>query len=71
VRGSKAEDATFSADDDLRGATNLIDGLSNAHAAEHFAAEREIICRLIGSTNQTETVPANFENRAQRFRDEA
>jgi len=37
---------------------------SVAGAADHFAAEREIIIKLIGSANQVEAIPANFENRA-------
>jgi len=43
--------------------------LSNADAADHFAAEREIIFKLIGSANQLEAITANFENRAPKFRD--
>ena len=37
--------------------------------ADHFAAEREIIFKLIGSANQVEAITANFENRAPGFRD--
>jgi hypothetical protein len=47
----------------------LINRLSNAGAAEHFAAEREIIFKLIGSPNQMEAITANIENRAPKFRD--
>ena len=53
----------------VRGAKRLINRLSNAGAAEHFAAEREIIFKLIGSPNQVEAITANFENRAPRFAD--
>ena len=55
--------------DAVRGAKKLINRLSNAGAAEHFAAEREIIFKLIGSPNQVEAISANFENRAPQFRD--
>ena len=55
--------------DAVRGAKKLINRLSNAGAAEHFAAEREIIFKLIGSANQVEAITANFENRAPQFRD--
>jgi len=37
--------------------------------ADHFAAEREIIFKLIGSANQVEAITANFEKRAPKFRD--
>lgn len=53
----------------VRGAKQLINRLSNAGAAEHFAAEREIIFKLIGSPNQVEAITANFENRAPVFGD--
>jgi enoyl-CoA hydratase/carnithine racemase len=55
--------------DAVRGAKQLINRLSNAGAAEHFAAEREIIFKLIGSPNQVEAITANFENRAPVFGD--
>ena len=55
--------------DAVRGAKRLINRLSNAGAAEHFAAEREIIFKLIGSPNQVEAITANFENRAPVFGD--
>ena len=55
--------------DAVRGAKKLINRLSNTGAAEHFAAEREIIFKLIGSANQVEAITANFENRAPVFRD--
>jgi enoyl-CoA hydratase/carnithine racemase len=55
--------------DAVRGAKRLINRLSNAGAAEHFAAEREIIYTLIGSPNQVEAITANFENRAPKFTD--
>jgi enoyl-CoA hydratase/carnithine racemase len=53
----------------VRGAKQLINRLSNAGAAEHFAAEREIIFGLIGKPHQVEAITANFENRAPRFSD--
>ena len=53
----------------VRGAKRLINRLSNAGAAEHFSAEREIIFKLIGSPNQVEAITANFENRAPKFAD--
>ncbi len=53
----------------VRGAKQLINRLSNAGAAEHFAAEREIIFGLIGKPHQVEAIAANFENRAPKFRD--
>ena len=53
----------------VRGAKQLINRLSNAGAAEHFAAEREIIFTLIGKPHQVEAITANFENRAPQFRD--
>ena len=55
--------------DAVRGAKKLINRISNAGAAAHFAAEREIIFKLIGSPNQVEAITANFENRAPQFRD--
>ena len=53
----------------VRGAKQLINRLSNAGAAEHFAAEREIIFTLIGKPHQVEAITANFENRAPVFKD--
>ena len=53
--------------DAVRGAKALINRLSNAGAAEHFAAEREIIYKLIGKPNQVEAVMANFEKRPAKF----
>ena len=40
----------------------------NAGAAEHFAAEREIIFTLIGKPHQVEAITANSENRAPVFK---
>jgi len=54
--------------DAVRGAKKLINRLSNAGAADHFAAEREIIFKLIGSANQVEAITANLENRPPKFR---
>jgi enoyl-CoA hydratase/carnithine racemase len=53
----------------VRGAKQLINRISNAGAAEHFAAEREIIFTLIGKPHQVEAITANFENRKPRFGD--
>ena len=53
--------------DAVRGAKALINRLSNAGAAEHFAEERRIIHSLIGKPNQVEAVMANFEKRPTNF----
>jgi enoyl-CoA hydratase/carnithine racemase len=53
--------------DAVRGAKALINRLSNAGAAEHFAEERRIIYSLIGKPNQVEAVMANFEKRPTNF----
>jgi enoyl-CoA hydratase/carnithine racemase len=53
----------------VRGAKQLINRISNAGAAEHFAAEREIIFHLIGKPHQVEAITANFENRPTKFED--
>jgi enoyl-CoA hydratase/carnithine racemase len=53
----------------VRGAKQLINRISNAGAAEHFAAEREIIFTLIGKPHQVEAITANFENRPAQFTD--
>ncbi|NQV97266.1 MAG: crotonase/enoyl-CoA hydratase family protein [Acidimicrobiaceae bacterium] len=53
--------------DAVRGAKALINRLSNAGAAEHFAEERRIIYGLIGKPNQVEAVTANFEKRPAKF----
>jgi hypothetical protein len=53
----------------VRGAKQLINRISNAGAAEHFAAEREIIFTLIGKPHQVEAITANFENRLAKFED--
>ena len=54
--------------DAVRVAKKLINRLSNAGAADHFAAEREIIFKLIGSANQVEPTTPKFENRVPVFR---
>jgi enoyl-CoA hydratase/carnithine racemase len=54
--------------DAVRGAKALINRLSNAGAAEHFAEERSIIYSLIGKPNQVEAVMSNFEKRPAKFR---
>lgn len=53
--------------DAVRGAKALINRLSNAGAAEHFAEERRIISSLIGKPNQVESVMSNFEKRSANF----
>jgi enoyl-CoA hydratase/carnithine racemase len=53
----------------VRGAKKLINHLSNDRAKEHFALEREIIFKLIGSPNQVEAITANFEKREPKFGD--
>ena len=53
--------------DAVRGAKALINRLSNAGAAEHFAEERKIIHSLIGKPNQVEAVMSNFEKRPASF----
>jgi len=53
--------------DAVRGAKALINRLSNAGAAEHFAEERKIIYSLIGKPNQVEAVMSNFEKRPASF----
>jgi enoyl-CoA hydratase/carnithine racemase len=53
----------------VRGAKQLINRISNAGAAEHFAVEREIIFALIGKPHQVEAITANFENRPAKFGD--
>ena len=53
--------------DAVRGAKALINRLSNAGAAEHFAEERRIIYSLIGKPNQVEAVMSNFEKRPASF----
>ena len=53
--------------DAVRGAKALINRLSNAGAAEHFAEERRIISSLIGKPNQVEAVMSNFEKRSANF----
>jgi len=53
--------------DAVRGAKALINRLSNAGAAEHFAEERKIIYSLIGKPNQVEAVTSNFEKRPASF----
>jgi hypothetical protein len=40
-----------------------------AGAAEHFAAESEILYTVTGSPNQVEAIIANFKNRAPVFGD--
>lgn len=62
-----AREITGRSPDAVRGAKALINRLSNAGAAEHFAEERRIIYGLIGKPNQVEAVTSNFEKRPAKF----
>jgi len=62
-----AHEITGRSPDAVRGAKALINRLSNAGAAEHFAEERRIIYGLIGKPNQVEAVTSNFEKRPAKF----
>lgn len=53
----------------VRCSRQLINRLSDAGTAEHFATEREIIFGLIGKLHQVVAISANFENRAPKFED--
>jgi enoyl-CoA hydratase/carnithine racemase len=53
----------------VRGAKQLINRISNAGAAEYFAAERAILLTLIGKPHQVGAITANFENRPAKFED--
>ena len=53
----------------VRGAKALYNRLFARHAADQFAAEREVIGGLIGTPNQIEAITANLENRAPAFAD--
>jgi enoyl-CoA hydratase/carnithine racemase len=52
----------------VRGAKRLLNASGTRSVAEHFAAEREEIGRLIGSPDQVEAVAAYFEKREPVFR---
>ncbi len=58
-----------SSPDAIRAAKALFDRSFAAGAAEQFAAERQQIGRLIGSSNQREAVAANVEGRPAAFTD--
>jgi enoyl-CoA hydratase/carnithine racemase len=53
--------------DAVRGAKKLINLMANAGAAQQFAAEREVIGKLIGGANQVEAVMSHFEKRPPKF----
>lgn len=53
----------------VRGAKALYNRLFALHAAEQFAAEREVINGLIGTPNQIEAITANLEKRQPVFTD--
>ena len=53
--------------DAVRGAKKLINLMANDGAAQQFAAEREVIGKLIGGANQVEAVMSHFENRPPKF----
>jgi len=55
--------------DAMRADKNLINRLSNAGAADHFAAEREITLKSVGSASQVESITVILENRAPVLRD--
>lgn len=49
------------------GAKKLINLMTNEGAAQQFAAEREVIGKLIGGANQVEAVMSHFEKRPPKF----
>ena len=53
----------------VRGSKELFNLLANNGAADQFAAERRVIGSLIGTTNQTEAIMANLQNRPPVFND--
>ena len=53
--------------DAVRGAKKLINMMANDGAAQQFAAEREVIGKLIGGANQVEAVMSHFEKRPPKF----
>ena len=53
----------------IRGAKSLFNRLFTDGAAEHFAAERDVIFAQIGSPNQIEAITANLEKRPPVFTD--
>lgn len=53
--------------DAVRGAKKLINLMANDGAAQQFAAEREVIGKLIGGANQVEAVISHFEKRPPKF----
>ena len=53
--------------DAVRGAKKLINLMANDGAAQQFAAEREVIGKLIGGVNQVEAVTSHFEKRPPKF----
>jgi enoyl-CoA hydratase/carnithine racemase len=53
--------------DAVRGAKKLINLMANDGAAQQFAAEREVIGKLIGGPNQVEAVMSHFEKRSPKF----
>ena len=53
--------------DAVRGAKKLINLMANDGAAQQFAAEREVIGKLIGGPNQVEAVMSHFEKRPPKF----
>jgi enoyl-CoA hydratase/carnithine racemase len=53
--------------DAVRGAKKLLNLMANDGAAQQFAAEREVIGKLIGAPNQVEAVMSHFEKRPPKF----
>jgi enoyl-CoA hydratase/carnithine racemase len=55
--------------DAIRGAKALFARVTNAGAAEQFAAERQVIGSLIGRPNQVEAVMAGLQKRPGNYAD--
>jgi hypothetical protein len=55
--------------DSVRGAKRPANRWSNVSAAEHLAAEREIMLGLIGKVHQVDAVTVNFEILESKLRE--
>jgi 1,4-dihydroxy-2-naphthoyl-CoA synthase len=62
-----AQEIAGRSSDAVRGAKKLIHLMANDGAAQQFAAEREVIGKLIGGPNQVEAVMSHFERRPPKF----
>ena len=62
-----AQEISGRSPDAVRGAKKLINLMANDGAAQQFAAEREVIGKLIGGANQVEAVMSHFEKRPPKF----